>query len=173
MGNNASCCHKETKNGAIEVVEAKAVDLQVREASKESHPGTQARLSVPCQQVRRRSEILKEGALSLPGQDSEVGSHRDSVASGHTIGPHREKSRSAILRTTVLRVDTAIMRGGGVMCILDSVPQNMSAIELLKGHKYRDQVPFLGLCFSCLDVIPSIGAGFQDFFNFYPRSLGK
>ena len=66
MGNNASCCHKETKNGAIEVVEAKAVDLQVFEASKESHTGTEARLSVP-QQVRRRSEILKEGA-SLPGQ---------------------------------------------------------------------------------------------------------
>ena len=152
------------------MVEAKAVDLQVFEASKESHTGTEARLSVP-QQVRRRSEILKEGA-SLPGQDSEVGSLRDSVASGHTIGPHRQKSRSAILRTTVLRVDTAIMRGGGVMCILDSVPQNMSAIELLKGHKYRDQVPFLGLCFSCLDVIPSIGAGFQDFL-FLPRSLGK
>ena len=116
MGNNSSCCHKETKNGAIEVVEAKAIDLHVREASKESHTGTQAQLSVPCQQVRRRSEVLKETALQVPGQDSESLSHRDSVASGHTLGPHgdplhRERSRSAILRTTALRVDTAIMRG--------------------------------------------------------------
>lgn len=119
MGNNSSCCHKETKNGAIEVVEAKAIDLHVREASKESHTGTQAQLSVPCQQVRRRSEVLKETALQVPGQDSESLSHRDSVASGHTLGSHgdplhRERSRSAILRTTALRVDTAIMRGLGM-----------------------------------------------------------